>query len=240
MSDNIGISLVTSINLKSRYTACKETWVNDFDNIYLFGGNVPDENLIPLSEAGEDYNSHFLKQQLGLKYIYEDNPNYDWYCVSNCDNVLFKNKIMEELAKYDSKSDILLGQPCGTWTDEPFIHENRNANNTFTALAGGACFFISNSLMKKCYDVIDDFNQLWTQNAGSCYPFSDVAISYMIHKYFNIEPTHSSYMFSQNPLHYESESHLYDYDVRLLIKTPMTFHYIGPVEMSDIYEKYKS
>jgi hypothetical protein len=239
MNDNIGISLVTSVNLKNRYTACKNTWVNDFDNIYLFGGNIPDENLISIQEAGEDYNSHFLKQQLGLKYIYEDNPNYDWYCVSNCDNVLFKDRIMEELSKYDRNSDILLGQPCGLWTDEPYIHENSNSNNKFRALAGGACFFISNSLMKKCYDVIDDFNKLWIEKSGYAYPYSDVAIAYMISKYFGIEVTHLFHMFGQHPTHYESQSHIYDYDVKLYVKTPMTLHYIKAEEMQNIYEKYK-
>jgi hypothetical protein len=42
---------------------------------------MEDENLVKISEAGEDYNSHFLKQQLGLKsasyyfYYHEDYPS---------------------------------------------------------------------------------------------------------------------------------------------------------------------
>ena len=73
MNDNLGIGVVTSINLKERYTACKNLWLKDFDNTYLFGGNGNDENLISIHSAGEDYNSHFLKQQFGLKHMYEDN-----------------------------------------------------------------------------------------------------------------------------------------------------------------------
>ena len=33
--DNLGIGIVTSINLKERYTACKNTWVNDFKNVFF-------------------------------------------------------------------------------------------------------------------------------------------------------------------------------------------------------------
>jgi hypothetical protein len=82
-NQNIAVGVVTSSNLKERYTACKQTWLKDFENTFLFGGNGNDSSLINFSEAGEDYNSHFLKQQLGLKYMYEHNNSYDWYFTLN-------------------------------------------------------------------------------------------------------------------------------------------------------------
>jgi len=75
--DNIGVGVVTSTRLKERYMACKNTWSKDFQNVFFFGGYLQDDNLISISQAGEDYNSHFLKQQLGFKYMFEKNPNFD-------------------------------------------------------------------------------------------------------------------------------------------------------------------
>lgn len=62
--DNIGVGVVTSTRLKERYMACKTSWSKDFQNVFFFGGYLQDDNLISISQSGEDYNSHFLKQQL--------------------------------------------------------------------------------------------------------------------------------------------------------------------------------
>jgi hypothetical protein len=250
MNDNLGIGIMTSINLKERYMACKNTWLKDFDNTYLFGGNIPDENLIPIQSAGENWQSAFLKQQLGLKYMYEDNPNYDWYSISGCDNVLFKDRVMLELSKYNSKDDLFLSQPCGLWTDYPIIHQVEQPINgvlNFRAIAGGASFFISNSLMHKCYNIIDEFNKNWTNISNHHYGCSDVALSYMLKLYFNIDVTGSYHMLSQNPKHYEgaitgdeNAKWYVDYPVSLedAIKTPISLHYIKPENMEEIYIKY--
>jgi hypothetical protein len=230
---NIGVAVITSINLKSRYMACKSTWIGDFDNVYLFGGNVIDDNLISISDAGEDYNSHFLKQQLGLKYMYEHNPNYDWYVMASCDNVLFKDKMINELSKYNKDSDVFLSQECGRvdYTDAYWKnHINGVCGGlTYMAAAGGGGIYISNSLMKKCYSIIDEFNEYWAKNAGQAYPWSDSAISLMFKKYFDLNLTHSPNIFGQHPSFYDGE----------LIKNAISFHYIKPNEMKYIYEKYK-
>ena len=250
MNDNLGIGIMTSINLKKRYTACKDTWIKDFDNVYLFGGNLPDENLISIPETGEDWSSSFLKQQLGLKYMYEDNPNYDWYSISGCDTILFKDRVINELSKY--QGDFFISQSCGLWTDYPKIHEiNKNQSNygvIFRSIAGGASFFISNSLMCKCYNIIDEFNKKWTDVSGSVYGCSDVALAYMIKLYFNIDVTNSYYMCSQSPEHYEGAANgdenskwYLNYPVSLLeiLKNPISLHYIKPEKMNEIYQKYK-
>jgi hypothetical protein len=102
--------------------------------------------------------------------------------------------------------------------------------------------------MKKCYEVIDEFNINWQKISGNSYPFSDVAISYMIKKYFNIEITFVPYILSQPPSHYESalngdhnQKYYIDRPVSLeeCMKNPMSFHYIKPQDMIYIYEKYK-
>ena len=64
MKLNISIGVMTSINLKERYNACKNTWAVDFENIYFLGGNLSNEDdLVKIDGAGEDWNSAFLKQK---------------------------------------------------------------------------------------------------------------------------------------------------------------------------------
>jgi hypothetical protein len=233
MNDNIGIGVVTSTNLKARYQSCKDVWVNDFDNVFLFGGNIKDENLISIEKAGEDYNSHFLKQQLGLKYMYDHNPNYDWYVLASCDNVLFKEKVMKELSLYNRDEDFFLAQECGMvdYTDAYWRnHINGVCGGlTYMAAAGGGGIYLSNAIVKKCYSVIDEFNEFWTKNAGVAYPWSDSAISLMFKKHFDINITHSENIFGQHPSFYDDK----------IIGKAISFHYIKPYEMKEIYEKYK-
>jgi hypothetical protein len=252
MNDNLGIGVMSSVNFKDRYTACKLTWLKDFDNTYIFGGhksNEVDDNLISIENAGEDWESCFLKQQLGLKHMYEDNPNYDWYSISGCDNVLFKDKLLKELSKYNSNDDLLISQKCGLWTIIPYLHEcDVESDNSFYSIAGGASFFISNSLMKKCYPLIDEFNQYWKEISRFNYGCADVAIALMVKK-LGFVPIDNEYMFSQNPSHYEdvinNENSLNRQwysnwkELSNKISNPVSFHYIKPFEMKEIYEKYK-
>jgi hypothetical protein len=103
--DKIGIGVVTSSNLKKRYNACKNTWLKDFDNTYLFGGNGNDPSLINITESGEDYRSHFLKQQLGLKNKHK--PDYILILAHN-----FADYIVESLKnQYDGKFILLIPEP---------------------------------------------------------------------------------------------------------------------------------
>jgi hypothetical protein len=46
-------------------------------------------------------------------------------------------------------------------------------------------------------------------------------------------------MFSQPPSLYQIEKDMYDYDVIECGKTPMSYHYIKPDEMKEVYDKYK-
>lgn len=253
MNDNLGIGVMSSVNFKERYTACKTSWLKDFDNTFIFGGHdasLVDSNLISIQNAGENWESCFLKQQLGLKHMYDNNPNLDWYCIVGCDNILFKNKIVEELSKFNPSDELFLAQKCGYWTDSPYIHEIRrhdareNSIN-FWACAGGAGFFISNDLMKKCVTVIDEFNEFWKNTSGSNYGCADVGISYMLKKYFSVDITPVLYLLSQPPEHYLDESNHkwyadYEISVEQLVKTPMSLHYIKPSRMHEIYNLYKN
>lgn len=260
--DNLGIGVMSSINFKDRYESCKQTWLKDFDNTFIFGGhgsNTIDSNLISISNAGEDWQSCFLKQQIGLKHMYECNPNFDWYSISGCDNIIFKERVISELSKYSPNDDFFISEPCGIWSVNPTLHQITSLSyesyklneNNFQAIAGGASFFISNSLMKKCYQIIDEFNIYWEKIAiGYYYGCADVAISLMIKKYFNISAISNPFMFSQNPSFYEkliSDKNSSDRqyyvnipEIQENIKTPISLHYVKPVEMKSIYDKYKN
>lgn len=251
-TDNVSISVITSANLKERYIACMNTWAKDFTDVYFFGGYINDDNLISIESAGEDHSSHFLKQQLGFKYMYEQNPESDWYITIGCDAILYRDRLLEMLAKYDRNRDFLIGQECGTWTDSPRIMEIAHQapdSNKFKSLSGGGPIIISNSLMKKSYGIIDEFNTHWTNISGSCYSYSDVALPYMMKKYFGIETTFEPNILSQPPRHYigaiggdENAKWYTDYPISLeeAISNPISFHYIKPFEMEEIYKKYKN
>jgi hypothetical protein len=238
MSEKIAIGIMTSaLNLKDRFEACLNTWVNDFTIHYLFGGYCKNENLIQLPNVGEDYSSCLLKQQLGLKYIYEKHPDIDWVCMCGCDTILFKNNIINELNEFNPNDLIFLGQTNG--------YMNVNGTNILT-VAGGGGFFISNAVLKLIYPKIDMFNDFWYNLSVSGrlpvpYAISDIAIGYMLKLYFNIDPIHTSGMFSQNPDKYTKENNfcnLPETDIKCLDK-PLSYHYIKPDDMKNVYLKFK-
>lgn len=240
VNDNIGIGIITSAILKHRYMACKNTWINDFSNVFLFGGDREDENLIKIKGSGDRYSSAFLKQQLGLKYMFEKNNNYDWYLICGCDTVLFRDRILKSLSVYDRNSDIILSEIYG---------RNCQINELgFKLFAGGAGFFISNSLMAKLYSIIDDFNAHWNDlyingyfPIQVQYAHGDVAMCYMLKKYFNMEAVHLNGMFHQSPEYYLSPE-LSEYEMGSVkyINEPLSYHYIKPHEMKVVYDKFKT
>lgn len=227
MNDNIAIGIMTSINLRSRYMACKDTWTKEFDNVFFFGGDAEDENLIRLPGIGEDYSSAFMKQQLGLKYMFEKNNEFDWFSMNGCDHMLFKKEVMETLKAFDRNKDILIGEVY-----KKIIIDGIETN----LFAGGGSFFMSNSLMKKIYPKIEEFNKHWIEitspvceGSNVSYDWADVAIAYIVKKYTGVDPTYTTGMYSQHPEFYKEE----------IMFKPLSFHYIKPSEMERIYQEFR-
>ena len=146
-----------------------------------------------------------------------------------CDNVLFEANLSSYLESYDPKSDIIFceiyGGPDGIASINGF---------KFRSLAGGGGIILSNSLMRKIYPLIDEFNIEWNnlskngQLHANCYGCGDIAMAYMTKKYFNLDLSHVDGMYSQPPHAYTN-----------IVKKPISFHYISPHEMDEIYKKYK-
>jgi hypothetical protein len=223
---SISIGVATSRNRVDRFSTTKNTWGKDFDHFYMFGGNATQDSdpLIKIEQAEEDWGSFFLKQHLGLKYMFERNPDDDWYCFVGDDHILFKKNIENFLKNYNPKQHFLI---CQTYNR--FLSIN---NFEFEVFAGGAAFFISNTLKKKINKITDNFNEEWLNlyHNGllpeSCYACGDISMSYLVKKYFDVNLTHCDRMFSQNPSFYQN------------IQNPLSFHYISAHEMQSIYDKY--
>jgi hypothetical protein len=213
---------------------CVKTWAQDFDYIYMFGGYKSKDELISLGNIGENYKSAFLKQQLGLKFMYRNNPNLDWYSIVGCDTILFKERLVTELSKFDASQDLFVGTYYNDYSIE---------NLNFTSIHGGPGFYLSNSLMKKVFPIIDEFNIEWYNKSqsgklnGIDYSQSDLAISFMIKKYFNITFTPMRLLFGD----------VKNFDEIVLKNNctipneekPIALHYVKASRMDDYYQKYK-
>lgn len=230
----ISIGIMTAPTLYSRYSECIKTWVQDFEYIYLFGGYKSKDELISLGNIGENYKSAFLKQQLGLRFMYKNNPNLDWYSIVGCDTILFNERLIVELSKFDSGDDLFLGT---------YYNEFSIENIHFASIHGGPGFYISNSLMKKIIPMIDEFNIEWYNKSqsgklnGIDYSQSDLALSFMIKKYFNINFTPMRLLFGDvsifDDLESKKESSISDDD------RPIGLHYVKASRMNYYYQKYK-
>lgn len=230
----LAIGIMTAPVLELRYNACIKTWVQDFNHIYLFGGYDSKSKLISLGNIGEDYKSAFLKQQLGLKYMYFNNPNADWYSIVGCDTILFKERLVSELSKFDSSKDLFLGTYYKPYSIDGI---------EFVSIHGGPGFYLSNSLMKKIIPLMDDFNIYWYNKSQSKqlnnvdYSSSDSALSFMVKKYFNIDFTPMRLLFGDVAALTVWESK--QIEPVLNEDKPIALHYIKADRMADFYQKYQ-
>ena len=230
----ISVGIMTAPSLYLRYRECIKTWVQDFEYIYLFGGFKSNNELISLGNIGENYKSAFLKQQMGLRFMYKINPNSDWYSIVGCDTILFKERLTSELSNFNPCEDLFIG----TYYNE-FSIENIN----FISIHGGPGFYISNSLMKKIIPMIDEFNIEWYNKSqsgnlnGIDYSQSDLALSFMIKKYFNINFTPIRLLFGDVSIFDELESK--KGFSNLVEEKPNGLHYVKASKMNYYYQRYK-
>ncbi|NBP55682.1 hypothetical protein EBU71_03935 [bacterium] len=250
--ENISVGIMSSSKFEKRWSMCKKTWASGVENLYIFGGegsNSISSELTSISGAGEDWQSCFLKQQLGLKFMWEKNQELDWYGIWGCDNVVFLDRLQKDLEKYSPEKDFLISQPCGLWQKSPQLVEVHidNLPNTFRAACGGAGVILSRSLMKKCYDIIDEFNLFWqvcAQSPAWLFGCADVAIALMCHNYFGVGVEHLPGLFSQPPTFYLDPVNdrwfsSYKEHPKFLLDRALSFHYIKPENMEEIWQKYK-
>jgi len=222
----IAIGVMTSVNLKHRYTACMNTWGKDFDHVYYFGGVESGSDIIKLENVGEDYRSALEKQFLGLKYMYEQPENHQWFFICGCDTFLYKDNLVEMISQFDPNEELFIGGHCGSFRN---LYRFQTDCDLFPS--GGGGFFISRKLMDKIYGKIDSFIQEWfsiclTHFSGVHPAAGDVAITYFLWKHFGIKVTVVEGFYGLQPENYS-----------YIVPKPLTFHYISPQQMHQLYEK---
>jgi len=137
-----------------------------------------DSKYIYLKNINNDYDSAFYKQNLGLKYIYE---NYNTDFVFCCGTDTYIN--IENLLSYVKDFDCEVSLYIGGHSDNPKII----LGETYYFHCGGAGFILS----KKClhniylhlYDMINEWYNICKLPHVDYYDFScDVALSYFLQK----------------------------------------------------------
>lgn len=141
-----------------------------------------DENFIYLKNVSDDYLSASYKQQFGLKYIYE---NYDADFVLCCGTDTFINipKLLLFIEQFDRTNNLYIGgHGCHRQIGDTLYYFH----------SGGPGFIISNECLKQLYPYLNDLTDKWidickNNNIENLIPACDVAISYYLQKYINVE-----------------------------------------------------
>lgn len=236
----ISIGVMSCYKFKDRYDAIKETWGKDFDRIFYFGGCESNPNeLIPFNYP-EKYSSILYIQHDIYKYLYEQNNDSDWYCVINDDAILFKENLEFILSQYDRNEDLYLGTSNYKSEALPFSRYVKDKNSPLAGLyyaSGGPGFYISNSLMKKIYDLNEKMLSLWIIDSNKFFnnldkQCIDAGLGYQLYKLLNIRTvdinTEDYRLYTQPPSFYIKHEWR-------LCKNPMGFHYILPDQMRKLY-----
>jgi hypothetical protein len=231
----IAIGVMTSVKIIQRFTACKETWLKDFNYKYLFGGYLKHPDLISLGDhVGEDNNSAFLKQYLGLKYMYEQTQNIDqvqWYFFVGCDTFIYKERLEEIATRFDPTKEWYI---TGITNTGMLARYYKNPTNYRVAF-GGAGFLLSKPVLKKLYPHIDSFISKWPelfkkdfQEMGiEC---CDVSLAYQLQHELNIPLT---LLEGKDDGFYGIQLSNY----KKVVEQPVVLHRIYPDEMYELYKR---
>jgi Fringe-like len=164
-----------------------ETWGKDAPEVLFFVGDQPDyepasclkeyKNIIHLPGVGDDYNSAGMKQNLGLKYIYEkENPDFVFVC--GTDTFLRIDALRRFLSFFDSTKEICIGG-----------HQDTRVigKEELEFFYGGAGFVLTNATLAKLYPFLQTMYMDWTNlctdsNAEDLIPACDCCIAWYVKK----------------------------------------------------------
>lgn len=144
--------------------------------------NYSAENFVYLKNVCDDYLSASYKQQFGLKHIYD---NYDADFVLCCGTDTFINipKLLRFTEKFDKNKNLYIGgHGC----------HRQIGDKSYYFHSGGPGFVISNECVKQLYPYLNDLTDKWMDvcyenNVEYLNAACDVAISYYLQKYKNVE-----------------------------------------------------
>lgn len=155
--------------------------------VYFFLGEEPTglvgDEYIHLEGVANDYISASLKQYLGIKYIVEKEPDFDFIHVCGTDTYIFIDNMINLIEKYNSKDNIAIGGHGDFYTIN---------NEKVYFLSGASGFLLSRECCNLLYPNLSELFEEWvylysiqknppSNFMGAC----DVGISYFIQKTIN-------------------------------------------------------
>jgi len=187
------------------------------------------ENYIYLPNVKNDYLSASYKQNLGLKYIYE---NYTCDYVLSCGTDTFINipKLVNILSKFSSTDSLYIGGHG----DYRTIH-----GQSYFFHSGGPGFIISFPCLKKMYPYLENLTDIWItickeSKINELNTACDVAISYFLQVLVKPEVIKLNTMFT-NCNYKGYPCHLHQIDMREIVSC----HNMTLTDFDDFYDILK-
>jgi len=186
------ISCITIEKYMLQIKKINETWGNNHSTsvkILFFLGeqqllnnnNFNNEQYIYLNGVDNDYLSASYKQNLGLKYIY-DNYNCNFTMIVGSDTFLNIPKLLLFLDNYNCEDNLYIGgHGC----------HRQISNKLYYFHSGGAGFILSSFALKQLYPYLFNLFYNWSNickknNIEYLIDACDVAISYFLQEYTHI------------------------------------------------------
>lgn len=150
-----------------------------------------DTKYVYLKGVKNDYNSAAYKQNLGLKYIYE-NYNADFILTCGTDTYLNIKKLLVFIETFDKNKNLYIGGHG----------DYRFVNNKNTYFHSGSGFLITNNILSSIYSKLYKIQDEWTEicknsNIEYLIPACDVLIGYYM-SFMDVETIKSDSFISCN------------------------------------------
>lgn len=200
-----------------------KTWFKD-KKLYIFTDKENDDSRFVKITSRDDYHSNAIKCVLGLRYMFEQEQNFDYYVFLDNDTYINFDNLEEYLSDKDPYELKAYGSLLNHWSPDKSLYY----------LSGGASFVVPNITMKLLYEKLEKDESLFVNNYND---FSDVTVGVHMRE-LGIELCDSDLFHSQPPEFYNHSEED--------IKESISYHYINSEQkikqLNDIFNgnyKYK-
>lgn len=231
---NIAVGLMTAPSLKERHLACWYTWLQDFQDKFVYTGKTDNLEIQHTQiNCNDDYNSAVEKQFLGLKHMFE-NTQAEWFVFAGCDTYIFTSRLQKLLETFDSKIPLYIGTKLHSGNFSSLYKKDTPCKYF---VSGGPGLIMSRALVSKLYPFLDQCPAIWKESLSEFNEYvhpaaSDVALAYILWKKLNIFVT-----FLPENLDYELY-HCSPKDYRHLTRQPVSFHGVSPSLMLKLHQNF--
>jgi hypothetical protein len=188
-----------------RHEGIVNSWGKDVDYLFYADCDNEEKKIVKVSDDST-YSSNEPKHINVIKYLIENDYQYDWFFFCDDDTFVNTKRLESNLENFDSNkiNGYVLN---GTWKKDL----------TLNYCSGGAGYLIHKTILSKISETIK------TTDSG----YSDVSLGLCVRD-LNIEYNHNEDFRSQNPDYYKVNKNL--------IRDIFTFHYISSELMVEMYE----